>query len=90
MKYLFLYLAIVNALSFLLMLIDKVKAKKKLWRIPERTLLGLCAIGGSLGGLVGMKLFRHKTLHPQFAIGIPVMLAVQIILLVVAYVLLFL
>ena len=90
MKYLFLYLAIVNALSFLLMLIDKVKAKKKLWRIPERTLLGLCAIGGSLGGLVGMKLFRHKTLHPQFAIGIPVMLAVQIILLVVAYVMLFL
>ena len=90
MKYLFLYLAIVNALSFLLMLIDKVKAKKKLWRIPERTLLGLCAIGGSLGGLVGMNLFRHKTLHPQFAIGIPVMLAVQIILLVVAYVLLFL
>lgn len=90
MKYLFIYLAIVNALSFLLMLIDKVKAKKKLWRIPERTLLGLCAIGGSLGGLVGMKLFRHKTLHPQFAIGIPVMLAVQIILLVVAYVLLFL
>ena len=90
MKYLFLYLAIVNALSFLLMLIDKVKAKKKLWRIPERTLLGLCAIGGSLGGLVGMKLFRHKTLHPQFAIGIPVMLAVQIILLVAAYVLLFL
>ena len=90
MKYLFIYLAIVNALSFLLMLIDKVKAKKKLWRIPERTLLGLCAIGGSLGGLMGMKLFRHKTLHPQFAIGIPVMLAVQIILLVVAYVLLFL
>ena len=90
MKYIFIYLAIVNALSFLLMLIDKVKAKKKLWRIPERTLLGLCAIGGSLGGLVGMKLFRHKTLHPQFAIGIPVMLAVQIILLVVAYVLLFL
>ena len=90
MKYLFIYLAIVNALSFLLMLIDKVKAKKKLWRIPERTLLGLCAIGGSLGGLVGMKLVRHKTLHPQFAIGIPVMLAVQIILLVVAYVLLFL
>lgn len=90
MKYLFIYLAIVNALSFLLMLIDKIKAKKKLWRIPERTLLGLCAIGGSVGGLVGMKLFRHKTLHPQFAIGIPVMLAVQIILLVAAYVLLFL
>ena len=74
------YLAIINALTLLLMLIDKIKARKKCWRIPERTLLGLCAIGGSVGGLLGMKLFRHKTLHPRFSIGIPVMLAVQIVL----------
>ena len=86
MKYLFIYLALVNAVSFLLMLVDKVKAKKKLWRIPERVLLGVSAIGGSLGGLLGMKLFRHKTLHPQFSIGIPVMLAVHIVLLVVLYI----
>ena len=74
------YLAIINALTLLVMLIDKIKARKNRWRIPERTLLGLCAIGGSVGGLLGMKLFRHKTLHPKFSIGIPVMLAVQIVL----------
>ncbi len=87
MKYLIAYLVIINALSLLLMLIDKFKAKKKLWRIPERVLLGVCAIGGSIGGLVGMKLFRHKTLHPQFSIGIPVMLALHIVLAVVLVVL---
>lgn len=85
MKYLFIYLAIVNAAAFLLMLIDKIKAKHKRWRIPEKTLLGVCAIGGSLGGLVAMKLFRHKTLHPQFSIGIPVMLAVHIVALVLYF-----
>lgn len=82
MKYLFGYLAIINALSFLLMLIDKQKAKRRRWRIPERTLLGVCAVGGSLGGLLGMKLFHHKTLHKQFSIGIPAMLLVQVALLV--------
>ena len=86
MKYLLIYLVLVNALAFLLMLIDKIKAKKKMWRIPERVLLGVSAIGGSLGGLLGMQLFRHKTKHLQFAIGIPVMLVVHIVLLVVLYI----
>ena len=85
MKYLFIYLALVNAAAFLLMLIDKIKAKKKMWRTPERVLLVVSAIGGSLGGLLGMRLFRHKTKHPQFAIGIPVMLAIHIVLLVVVF-----
>lgn len=88
MKYIAIYLILINALSLLLMLIDKFKAKKKLWRIPEKVLLGVCAIGGSIGGLIGMKLFRHKTLHPQFSIGIPVMLALQIVLAVVLFVVL--
>lgn len=82
MKYLLVYLIIVNALTLLFMLVDKVKAKRNLWRIPERTLLSLCALGGSLGGLLGMKLFRHKTLHSHFSIGIPVMLAVHVVILV--------
>lgn len=82
MKYLLVYLVIINALSLSFMLVDKIKAMKNLWRIPERVLLGVCAIGGSLGGLIGMKLFRHKTLHPQFSIGIPVMLTLHIVLLV--------
>lgn len=87
MKYLYFYLLLINALSFLLMLIDKIKAVKNRWRIPEKTLLGVCAIGGSLGGLLGMKMFRHKTLHPQFSIGIPVMLAVQIVLIIALHLL---
>ena len=87
MKYLYFYLLIVNALSFLFMLTDKIKAVKGRWRIPERTLLGLCAIGGSLGGMLAMRLFRHKTLHPQFSIGIPVLLAVHIIVLIILHIL---
>ena len=87
MKYLYLYLLIINALSFLIMLTDKIKAIKGRWRIPEKTLLGVCAMGGSLGGLIAMKLFRHKTLHPQFSIGIPVMLAVHVVALIILHML---
>ena len=86
MKFLIPYLIVVNAAAFLLMLIDKIKAKKKMWRIPERVLLGVSAIGGSLGGFLGMQVFRHKTKHLQFAIGIPVMLVVHIMLLVLLFV----
>ncbi len=82
MKILLVYLALVNAAAFVLMHTDKKKAIKGKWRIPEKTLLGVCAIGGSLGGFMGMRLFRHKTKHPKFYIGIPVMLVVHIALLV--------
>ena len=81
MTLLYQYLLLVNAAAFLLMLIDKIKAKKNRWRIPERTLLIVAAIGGSLGALLGMNLFRHKTKHDQFSIGLPCMLAVHIVLL---------
>lgn len=87
MKYLYFYLLIVNALSFLFMLTDKIKAVNGRWRIRERTLLTLCAIGGSLGGMLAMRLFRHKTLHPQFSIGTPVLLAVHIIVLIILHIL---
>ncbi len=82
MKPLLVYLILINAAAFLLMRADKQKARKKQWRIPERVLLGVCLLGGSLGGCLSMRLYRHKTKHAAFAIGIPVMLAVQIILLV--------
>lgn len=82
MDILLLYLLIINAVSFILMLADKRKAKKNAWRIPEATLMGVAAIGGSLGGMLGMQLFRHKTKHPKFSIGIPVLLALHIALLV--------
>lgn len=82
MKLLILYLLIINAAAFLLMLADKHKARKKLRRIPEATLLGAAAIGGSIGALMGMYLVRHKTKHLKFTVGIPVILALQIILLI--------
>ena len=78
MKYILAYLLIVNALAFLLMLIDKVKAKKNRWRIKESTLMLWAAIGGSIGALAGMYTFRHKTLHRKFTIGIPAILVLQI------------
>ena len=74
------YLILVNAIAFLLMLIDKQKAKKKKWRIPEATLMGSADIGGSIGALAGMYTFRHKTKHPKFTIGVPVILVLQLIL----------
>ena len=78
MKYILAYLLIVNAVAFMLMLIDKVKAKKNLWRIKESTLMLWAAIGGSIGALAGMYTFRHKTLHRKFTIGIPAILILQI------------
>ena len=86
MKYLVIYLCIINVLSFLFMLVDKRKAIKNAWRIPERTLLSLCALGGSLGGLLAMKLVRHKTKHLRFSIGIPVMLVIHIFALIYLYI----
>ena len=75
-----LYLIIINAIAFLLMLADKLKAKRGAWRIPERTLIGVAALGGSIGALAGMYLFRHKTKHIKFTLGIPVILAVELVL----------
>ena len=73
------YLLLVNAAGFLLMLVDKIKAKRNLWRIPEATLMGVAVIGGSIGAIVGMNLVRHKTKHAKFYIGLPVILVLQIV-----------
>lgn len=70
-------LLIINAIGFFLMLSDKRRARKNLWRIPEQTLLTVAALGGSLGCLAGMYAFRHKTRHPKFTIGIPAILLLQ-------------
>ena len=75
---LFIYLIFANLLSFLLMGLDKYKARKRLWRIKESTLFLTSVIGGSLGSLLGMFLFRHKTKHTKFLIGMPVILIVHI------------
>lgn len=79
------YLCIVNALGFLLMLADKLKAKKNLWRIPEATLFTVAVIGGSLGCILGMYTVRHKTKHLKFTIGMPLILAVQVMAAIVIF-----
>lgn len=78
MKYLLMYLLIVNAAGFLLMLVDKWKARHGRWRIPEATLMGVALLGGSVGSLLGMYTVRHKTKHIKFTLGIPVILVIQI------------
>lgn len=73
------YIIIINFLGLSLMGIDKRKAVKNHWRIPERTLFIVSLLGGSIGSFVGMYLFRHKTKHLRFTIGIPVILVLQIL-----------
>ena len=68
------------------MLVDKFNATRNLWRIPEATLLGVAAIGGSVGALLGMYTFRHKTRHVKFTVGIPVIMALQIALAVAIFI----
>lgn len=76
------YLIIMNLIGFYSMWSDKQKAKKGAWRTPEANLMLIAILGGSLGSLLGMKKFRHKTKHPKFCIGIPVILVVQVIVIV--------
>lgn len=80
MKILLVYFLIINAAGFILMLADKLKAKHGAWRVPEKTLMGVAVMGGSIGSLLGMYAFRHKTKHLKFTVGIPVILALQIML----------
>lgn len=77
-----LYLLAINIAAFIAFGIDKYKAKRDKWRIPESTLLTMAVLGGSIGALAGMKIWRHKTLHNKFRIGIPVILALQIIVII--------
>lgn len=72
------YLVLINAAAFVLMLADKQKARRGAWRIPEATLLGVAVLGGSIGAIAGMQLFRHKTQHWKFKLGLPLILAAQI------------
>ena len=80
MKPLMLYLLLINAVSLLLMHIDKRRAIKNLWRIPGSTLLLTAVLGGSIGCMLGMKLCRHKTLHPKFFIGVPLIITLQVLI----------
>ena len=76
------YLIAINIVTFLVFGIDKWKAKKGKWRIREASLMGMVAIGGSPGGLVAMYLFRHKTKKSLFAVGVPLILLVQLLVVI--------
>jgi uncharacterized membrane protein YsdA (DUF1294 family) len=76
--FLFYYLVAVNVVTFVFYGLDKWKARRGRWRIPEAALLWLAVLGGSVGALLAMWLFRHKTKHNKFRYGVPVILAVQV------------
>ena len=76
------YLLVINIVGFVYMGIDKWKAKRNAWRIPEDTLFAITALGGGIGTIAGMYTFRHKTRKPKFFIGIPVILILQVVAIV--------
>ena len=78
--FILIYLGTINLIGFLFMGIDKLKARKRGFRIPEATLFLVALMGGSVGSLLGMYLFRHKTRHRKFTIGMPLILLFQIAL----------
>lgn len=81
-KWIAYYLLVVNLLTFFIYGIDKLLAKMQKWRIPERFLIGLALLGGSIGGFLGMKCFHHKTRKAKFYIGVPVILLLQCALII--------
>ena len=85
MKYAIIYLVVINTVGFFMMFSDKQRAKNRAWRIPEKTLFLIAIIGGSIGSIFGMWLFRHKTRHWYFVIGMPVILVIQIILAIILF-----
>lgn len=85
-RLLFITLVAMNIVAFIMYGIDKYKAKQGEWRIPESTLLLLALLGGSIGALVGMKVWHHKTKHKKFYIGVPAIIALQLVLFVWAWV----
>ena len=79
---LIIYFIIINLITFFTMWLDKRKAKKGKWRIPENTLLLLVILGGGIGGIAGMYIFHHKTQKAKFVIGFPIILICEIILII--------
>jgi len=85
LKAMLIYLLIINLIGFLIMLIDKQRAVHKEWRIPEKTLIGVSILGGSIGMFIGMSSFRHKTKHKKFTIGVPFILLMQICIVILYF-----
>lgn len=79
-KLLLLYFLVINLAAFIMYGIDKRKAIKKKWRIPENMLIGIVLIGGGIGAELGMHIFRHKTRHKKFTIGVPAIVVIQAVI----------
>ena len=73
-------IVIINIVTFIIYGIDKYKAKKGKWRIPENSLIGLAIIGGSIGAYLGMRVWHHKTMHLKFKYGIPLIIVIQLVI----------
>lgn len=80
LKNIIIYLLVINLVAFISMGIDKWKAKRGAWRIPESTLISLVLLGGGIGGIAGMYTFRHKTKKPRFFIGFPLIFITELII----------
>lgn len=81
-KNIIIYLLVINVLGFLAMGIDKLKAKKGSWRIPENTLFMFTILGGGIGTIAGMYIFRHKTKKIKFTVGMPVLFILEIVIII--------
>ena len=79
-KIFLIYLLAINGITFFTYSIDKWKAKRSKWRIPESTLLVMAVIGGSVGAWLGMKVWHHKTMHKKFKYGVPAIFFIQVAL----------
>ncbi len=80
-KLFWIYILVINVVTFFIYGLDKLKAKKSLWRVRESSLLLLAALGGSVGAYLGMKVWHHKTLHKKFKYGVPALLLLHLVLL---------
>ena len=85
MRYLVIYLLVLNVITFFLFAYDKRQAKRGGWRVEEAVLLFCCAAGGAAGGLAAMNFCRHKTKKPAFYIGLPVIIALHALILAYIY-----
>ena len=81
LSYIAVYLFVINLAGFIVMAIDKSKARRNKWRVPEAILFLFAIFGGSIGCLLGMRIFHHKTQKPRFYIGMPVILGIQVLVL---------
>ena len=80
------YLIAINIATFFVYGIDKWKARRSKWRIPESTLLTLAVLGGSIGAFIGMRTWHHKTMHNKFKFGVPLIINLQVVLAVYIYI----